>query len=106
MFEVSLLHLCQNSMKKLMMKEKIIGKSRELFLKLGFKSITMDDIAQEMCCSKKTIYKFKPLFIMKKLVFTALAMVAFSGIAMANSTEVKEGKKEKFKKEVVLKADS
>lgn len=58
MFEVSLLHLYQNSMKKLMMKEKIIGKSRELFLKLGFKSITMDDIAQEMCCSKKTIYKF------------------------------------------------
>ena len=41
-----------------MMKEKIISKSRELFLKLGFKSITMDDIAQEMCCSKKTLYKF------------------------------------------------
>ena len=41
-----------------MMKEKIISKSRDLFLKLGFKSITMDDIAQEMCCSKKTLYKF------------------------------------------------
>ena len=41
-----------------MMKSKIISKSRELFLKLGFKSITMDDIAQEMCCSKKTLYKF------------------------------------------------
>lgn len=40
------------------MKEKIISKSRELFLRLGFKSITMDDIAQEMCCSKKTLYKF------------------------------------------------
>ena len=40
------------------MKSKIISKSRELFLKLGFKSITMDDIAQEMCCSKKTLYKF------------------------------------------------
>ena len=40
------------------MKEKILNKSRELFLKLGFKSITMDDIAQEMCCSKKTLYKF------------------------------------------------
>lgn len=40
------------------MKEKILSKSRELFLKLGFKSITMDDIAQEMCCSKKTLYKF------------------------------------------------
>lgn len=41
-----------------MMKTKIISKSRELFLRLGFKSITMDDIAQEMCCSKKTLYKF------------------------------------------------
>ena len=41
-----------------MMKCKIISKSRELFLKLGFKSITMDDIAQEMSCSKKTLYKY------------------------------------------------
>jgi AcrR family transcriptional regulator len=40
------------------MKDKIIIKSRELFLKLGFKSITMDDIAHEMSCSKKTLYKF------------------------------------------------
>lgn len=40
------------------MQSKIINKSRELFLKLGFKSITMDDIAQEMSCSKKTLYKF------------------------------------------------
>lgn len=39
------------------MEAKIINKSKELFLKLGFKSITMDDIAQEMSCSKKTIYK-------------------------------------------------
>lgn len=29
-----------------------------MFLKLGFKSITMDDIACEMCISKKTIYKY------------------------------------------------
>lgn len=40
------------------MKEKIIKKAAELFLKLGFKSITMDDIACEMCISKKTIYKY------------------------------------------------
>jgi AcrR family transcriptional regulator len=40
------------------MKEKIISKASELFLKLGFKSITMDDIAGEMCISKKTIYKY------------------------------------------------
>jgi len=40
------------------MKEKIIQKASELFIKLGFKSITMDDIASEMCISKKTIYKY------------------------------------------------
>lgn len=40
------------------MKEKIISKATELFLKLGFKSVTMDDIASEMCISKKTIYKY------------------------------------------------
>ena len=40
------------------MKEKIIKKATEMFLKLGFKSVTMDDIACEMCISKKTIYKF------------------------------------------------
>lgn len=40
------------------MKEKIIAKATELFLKLGFKSVTMDDIAGEMCISKKTIYKY------------------------------------------------
>ena len=40
------------------MKEKIINKAKDMFLKLGFKSITMDDIAGEMCISKKTIYKY------------------------------------------------
>ena len=40
------------------MKEKIISKASEMFLKLGFKSITMDDIAGEMSISKKTIYKY------------------------------------------------
>ena len=40
------------------MKDKIISKASDLFLKLGFKSVTMDDIAGEMSISKKTIYKF------------------------------------------------
>ena len=40
------------------MKDKIITKATEMFLKVGFKSITMDDIACEMCISKKTIYKY------------------------------------------------
>jgi AcrR family transcriptional regulator len=40
------------------MREKIISKASDLFMKLGFKSVTMDDIAGEMGISKKTIYKF------------------------------------------------
>ncbi|MFC0603743.1 TetR/AcrR family transcriptional regulator [Winogradskyella pulchriflava] len=42
------------------MREKIIHKSSELFLTLGFKSVTMDDIANEMGISKKTIYVHFP----------------------------------------------
>jgi len=38
------------------MKEKIIEKASEMFMSLGFKSVTMDDIAAEMGISKKTIY--------------------------------------------------
>ena len=38
------------------MRKKIISKSEELFLSLGFKSVTMDDIANAMGISKKTIY--------------------------------------------------
>ena len=39
-----------------LMKEKIIIKASEMFITLGFKSVTMDDIANEMGISKKTIY--------------------------------------------------
>jgi len=38
------------------MKDKILEKAADLFLSFGFKSITMDDIAQELGISKKTIY--------------------------------------------------
>ena len=38
------------------MKEKIIQNATNLFLKHGFKSVTMDNIANEMAISKKTIY--------------------------------------------------
>lgn len=40
------------------MKEEILEKAGELFFKIGYKSVTMDDIASEMGISKKTIYKF------------------------------------------------
>lgn len=38
------------------MKEEILNTATNLFLSIGFKSVTMDDIAQEMAISKKTIY--------------------------------------------------
>jgi len=40
------------------MREKILEKAGEMFLNYGFKSITMDDIANEIGISKKTIYKY------------------------------------------------
>ncbi|MES2487721.1 MAG: TetR/AcrR family transcriptional regulator [Bacteroidota bacterium] len=40
------------------MKETILHKAMDMFLTLGFKSVTMDDIAAEMSISKKTIYQY------------------------------------------------
>jgi len=40
------------------MKQKIIIKSAELFLNYGFKSVTMDDLANTLGISKKTIYQY------------------------------------------------
>ena len=38
------------------MKEEILNRATEMFLNLGFKSVTMDDLAKKMSISKKTIY--------------------------------------------------
>ncbi len=40
------------------MKENILNKAVDLFLRYGFKSVTMDDIANDLAISKKTIYKY------------------------------------------------
>jgi AcrR family transcriptional regulator len=40
------------------MKEKILHTASEMFLALGFKSVTMDDVAQRLAISKKTIYEY------------------------------------------------
>ena len=45
-------------MKTVDLEKSIVVTSTELFLTLGFKSVTMDDIAEEMKISKKTIYTF------------------------------------------------
>ena len=42
------------------MREEIVKESTTLFLKYGFKSVTMDEIAQHMRISKKTIYNHFP----------------------------------------------
>lgn len=42
------------------MKEKILNKATDMFLTLGFKSVTMDDLANELGISKKTIYAHYP----------------------------------------------
>jgi TetR/AcrR family transcriptional regulator, cholesterol catabolism regulator len=39
-------------------KEKILTGAETLFMKYGFKSITMDDVARELGVSKKTLYQF------------------------------------------------
>jgi len=39
-------------------KEKILARSEELFMRYGFKSITMDEVANHCNISKKTIYQF------------------------------------------------
>ncbi|SDG62946.1 TetR/AcrR family transcriptional regulator [Winogradskyella thalassocola] len=60
------------------MKDKIILKSTDLFLNLGFKSVTMDDIANEMGISKKTIYQH---FQNKTKLVEATAMHVFEKIS-------------------------
>ncbi|BCY27998.1 TetR family transcriptional regulator [Flavobacterium okayamense] len=52
--KVSVIFLWSNSD---YMKEQILEKATEMFLTLGFKSVTMDDIAAELGISKKTIYQ-------------------------------------------------
>ncbi len=54
MLAVSGLHLHRNF--RIKMENKIIDKATEMYLTLGFKSVTMDDIASGMVISKKTIY--------------------------------------------------
>ena len=60
------------------MKKKISQKAGELFLTFGFKSVTMDDIANEMAISKKTIYQH---YSNKTKLVEATTMSLFSKIS-------------------------
>ncbi|SDB59124.1 transcriptional regulator, TetR family [Flavobacteriaceae bacterium MAR_2010_188] len=60
------------------MREKILHGSIELFLDYGFKSVTMDDIANHLGISKKTIYQY---FDTKTKLVEATTMNLFNNIS-------------------------
>ena len=60
------------------MKEQILNKATEMFLTLGYKSVTMDEIATEMGISKKTIYQH---FANKNDLVEASTMLLFQRIS-------------------------
>jgi len=62
----------------IIMQEQIIEKATEMYLTLGFKSVTMDDIANEMGISKKTIYQH---FANKNDLVEAVTMQMFETIS-------------------------
>ena len=73
-------------MKSTDLEKSIVVTSTELFLTLGFKSVTMDDIAEEMKISKKTIYTF---FANKKALVQSVVFSMYSYIT-TNLTQIRE----------------
>src|SRR5215813_13996179 len=50
--------LCPEGINRMDVKERILIKAAELFMRYGIRSITMDEIAAQLGISKKTIYQF------------------------------------------------
>ena len=73
-------------MKSIELKKSIVITSTELFLTLGFKSVTMDDIAEEMKISKKTIYTF---FANKEALVQSVVFSMYSYIT-TNLAQIRE----------------
>jgi len=82
------------------MEEKIIEKAGELFLNLGFKSVTMDDIANSLGISKKTLYNY----------FSNKASLVDAAVKVKNNEiekkifDIKEKKFNAIEEEFVVKA--
>jgi predicted transcriptional regulator len=76
------------------MKDKIIHKATEMFINLGFKSITMDDIANEMGISKKTIYTHynNKTELIREVVFSVFDTICegIDGICSLNQNPIEE----------------
>ena len=73
-------------MKSIDLEKSIVVTSTELFLTLGFKSVTMDDIAEEMKISKKTIYTF---FANKEALVQSVVFSMYSYITI-NLKQIRE----------------
>ena len=73
-------------MKTVNLEKSIVATSTELFLTLGFKCVTMDDIAEEMKISKKTIYTF---FANKEALVQSVVFSMYSYIT-TNLTQIRE----------------
>ncbi len=76
------------------MKKVIVEKAAELFLNLGFKSVTMDDLAVSMGVSKKTIYQHfeNKHQLVKEAVFTIFKSITaeIKKIKQHNSNPIEE----------------
>ena len=76
------------------MKEIILNKAADLFLHYGFKSITMDDIANELAISKKTIYIFfthkSDLVVVSTVLVHEKVNLMISVIIMKNFNAIEE----------------
>lgn len=75
------------------MENKILNKAAELFLNLGVKSVTMDQIAGDLGMSKKTVYAH---FATKTLLVEATAHFIFDRIA-AGIESIKQEKQDPVK---------
>lgn len=70
------------------MKNKILETAAEMFLNLGFKSVTMDDIAKEIGVSKKTIYThFKNKTSLVEEVTNSMFCVISEGIGLIHEQQ-------------------
>jgi len=71
------------------MRDKILSKSEELFLSLGFKSVTMDDIANAIGISKKTIYAHfsNKTALVEVVIFETLDHI-YEGIDKINASSI------------------
>ena len=81
------------------MKEQILTKAAELFLTLGVKSVTMDEIAAALGISKKTIYAH---YATKTKLVEATALFVFDNVACGIS-RIREEKNDPIDEMYVIK---